>query len=96
MPEEITEECWGELSVLRFTSPGWFNSFTGETAPYDIPRNYVLLFHPEQGWIFTVRGNFPMEELVRIAQNVTVEQTEGLVERSQFENPYDFFDAARG
>ena len=37
-----------------------------------------------------------MEELVKIAQNVTVEQTEGLVEQSQFENPFDFFDAAVG
>ena len=96
VPEEIVEETWGELSVLRFTSPGWFNSFTEETTPYDIPRNYVLLYHPEQGWIFTVRGTFPMEELVKIAQNVEIEQTEGLVEPGQFENPYDFFDAAVG
>ena len=96
VPEEITEESWDELSVLRFTSREWWSTVSGETTPYDIPRNYVLLYHPEQGWIFTVRGTFPMEELVKIAQNVTVEQTEGLVEQSQFENPFDFFDAATG
>lgn len=96
VPEEITEETWGELSVLRFTSTAWWSTVTGETTPYDVPRNYVLLYSPEQGWIFTVRGTFPMEDLVKIAQNVTVEQTEGLVEQSQFENPFDFFDAATG
>ena len=96
VPEEITEESWDELSVLRFTSREWWSTVSGETTPYDIPRNYVLLYHPEQGWIFTVRGTFPMEELVKIAQNVTVEQTEGLVEQSQFEDPFDFFDAAVG
>ena len=96
VPEEITEETWGELSVLRFTSTAWWSTVTGETTPYDVPRNYVLLYSPEQGWIFTVRGTFPMEDLVKIAQNVTVEQPEGLVEQSQFENPFDFFDAATG
>ena len=58
--------------------------------------NHVVLFHPEQGWIFSIRGTLPLEELVKIAQNLEVEQTDGLVEQSQFENPYDIFDAGQG
>ena len=96
VPDEVMEETWGELSVLRFTTTNWWSSVRDETTAYDIPRHYVVLFHPEQGWIFTIRGTFPMEDLVKIAQEVEVEQTEGLVEQSQFQNPYDFFDAGVG
>ena len=96
VPDEVMEETWGELSVLHFTTTNWRSSVRDETTAYDIPRHYVVLLHPEQGWIFTIRGTFPMEDLVKIAQEVEVEQTEGLVEQPQFENPYDFFDAARG
>ena len=95
VPGEITQETWGELSVLRFTAESW-RRYTGEQVAYDIPRNFVLLFHPEQGWIFALRGPFPMEDLVKIAENTEIVQTEGLVEQSQYQNPYDFFDAAQG
>ncbi|MDO4972933.1 MAG: hypothetical protein Q4E38_01850 [Eubacteriales bacterium] len=93
--DSVEQETWGELSVLKLSSSKWEN-FQHEQTAFDLPRHFVVLFHPEQGWIFVVRGTFPMEELVKIAENLEVEQTEGLVEHGQFENPYDFFDAARG
>lgn len=96
VPDGVEEETWGELSVLRFTAENWWSSVRGETTAFDIPRSFVVIFHPEQGWIFTIRGPFPLEELVKIVENLEVEQTEGLVEQSQFKNPYDFFDAAVG
>ena len=98
MPGEIREETWGELSVQIFSCSGWRDHESGEIRPFDGDRemNFVVLFHPEQGWIFAVRGSLPMEELVKIAENLEVEQTEGLVEPSQFDNPYDLFDAGLG
>ena len=96
VPDEITEETWGELSVQIFSCSGWRDWQTGETGIFDEPVNHVLLFHPEQGWIFSIRGTLPMEDLVKIARELEVEQTEGLVEQSQFENPYDLFDAGQG
>lgn len=96
VPEEITEETWGELSVLRFRSSAWRDWRTGETGQLDTSVNHVLLFHPEQGWILSISGTLPMEELVQIAQEVEIEQTEGLVEASHFENSYALFDAGQG
>ena len=96
VPDEITEETWGELSVQIFSCSGWRDWQTGETGIFDEPVNHVLLFHPELGWIFSIRGTLPMEDLVKIARELEVEQTEGLVEQSQFENPYDLFDAGQG
>ena len=96
LPEEITEETWGELSVLRFRCSEWRDWQTGETGRLDTPLNHVLLFHPEQGWIFSLSGSLPAEELEEIARHLEVEQTEGLVEASQFENAYALFDAGQG
>ena len=93
--DSVEQETWGELSVLKISSSKWEN-VQHEQTDYDLPRNFVVLFHPEQGWIFAIRGTMPMAKLVKIAENLEVEQTEGLVESAQFENPYDFFDAARG
>lgn len=74
----------------------WRDWKTGDTGDYDEPLNHVVLFHPEQGWIFAIRGTLPLEDLVKIARGLEVEQTEGLVEQSQFSNPYDTFDAGQG
>lgn len=96
VPDQVNEDTWGELSVQTFTCSTWRDWQTGETGRYDIPLNHIILFHPEQGWIFCIRGSLPMDELMEIARNVEVEQTEGLVEHSQFRNPYDIFDAGQG
>lgn len=93
--DSVEQETWGELSVLKLSASKW-ESWEHEQTPFDRPRQFVVVFHPEQGWIFAIRGSLPMEDLVKIAENLEVVQTEGLVEQTQFENPYDFFDAARG
>ncbi len=96
VPDEITQETWGDLSVQMFSCSTWRDWKSGEAGSYNSPVNHVVLFHPEQGWIFSVRGTVSMEDLVKIARNIEVEQTEGLVEASQFRNPYDIFDAGQG
>jgi len=37
-----------------------------------------------------------MDDLLYLAKNLEVEQTEEIVRKDQFEKPYDFLDAARG
>ncbi len=96
VPDQVSEETWGELMVQTFTCSTWRDWKTGDTGDYDVPVNHVVLFHPEQGWIFAIRGTLPPEDLVKIARSIEVEQTEGLVEQSQFSNPYDTFDAGQG
>ena len=97
LPDTVEEEVWGELNVLKIRSEAYESWKNGRTVYEDgLPRNYLLLFQPEQGWILALRGTFTMEELVKIAENAEIVQTEGLVEQSQYQNPYDFFDAARG
>ena len=97
VPEEVTEETWGEISVVKIQSERYQN-LEGKFYEYNdgLIRNYLVLFHQEEGWILALRGTFPMEELIKIAKHTEVVQTEGVVERSQFENPYCFFDVARG
>jgi len=98
IPEEVQEDTWGDLSVLRFVSRQMSLDYGDhiEIQDYDQPRNFVVLYHPEQGWIFTIRGTCPLEDLSKIAENTVFEQTDGEVTPEQFQNPYDFFDAARG
>lgn len=97
LPDAVEEGTMGELDVLKIRSDA-YQSWEGERVRYDdgLSRNYLLLFHPEQGWILALRGTFTMEELQQVAENAEIVQTEGLVEQSQYQNPYDFFDAARG
>ncbi len=97
VPDTVEEETWDGLALVKITSKGWRRASSGEFIPWgDADRSFVTVYHPEEGWIFCVRGTLSMEDLVKIAKNIEVEQTEGLVEQSQFQNPYEFFDAARG
>ena len=96
VPDEVKEETWGELSVQIFTCSTWRDWRSGETGDYEIPLHHVVLFHPEQGWILCIRGDMPIETIMKIAQNVEVEQTEGTVTQDQYQNKYNLFDAGRG
>ena len=97
LPDAVEEEVWGELSVVKIRSDAWLSWKDGR-VPYDfdLARNHQLLVQPEQGWILGLRGTVSMEEMEKIAKNAEVVQTEGLVEPTQYENPYDFFDASMG
>ena len=89
-PEEITEEVWGEVQVYKFSA----------TATHAIDQegtvfptgNFVILFHPEEGWIIGVRGYDSMENIEGIARGIVVEPTGETVHSGDFENPFDFCD----
>ncbi len=105
--EDVAEEQWGELEVRRITSTSEFLKLddksgkplrdeNGEFVLGEIPCHYIVVFHPEQGWIFCVRGTLPLEGLEKIARNLEVEATGETVRHEDFQNPFNFFDAARG
>lgn len=89
-PSEITRETWGEVEVYKFQA----------TATHAIDReqttfptgNFVILFHPEEGWIIGVRGYDSMENMEGIARGLIVEKTGGTVHKTDFENKYGFCD----
>lgn len=91
-PDEIREESWGDIRVLRFQAHA-----VADGLPEDYPAgNYLLLFHPDQDWIIAVRGYDSMENLETVARGITVEQTGRTVKKSDFENPYDMADIGYG
>ena len=89
-PGEITRETWGDVEVYKFQA----------TATHAIDReqtqfptgNFVILFHPEEGWIIGVRGYDSMENIEGIARGLTVEPTGKTIRRSDFEETYSFCD----
>ena len=93
-PDQMEEEDWDGRHVIKITSDHW-KGIDGEL--HDLPEtNYVLIIDTDQGWIFAIRGTASMDDLLYLAKNLEVEQTEEIVRKDQFEKPYDFFDAARG
>lgn len=104
---DVSEEQWeNDRMVCKIVSSAQFLELDEDGAPLrdeqgdfvsgEIPCNYLVMFDCTQGWIFAVRGTFPMEDLVKIAENIVVEPTGETVRGEDFENPFDFFDAARG
>lgn len=89
-PGEITRETWGEVEVYKFQA----------TATHAIDReqtqfptgNFVILFHPEEGWIIGVRGYDSMENMEGIARGIIVEPTGRTVHKADFDDKYAFCD----
>ena len=93
-PDQIEEEDWDGRHVIKITTNHW-KGIDGEL--HELPEtNYVLIIDADQGWIFAIRGTASMDDLLYLAKNLEVEQTEEIVRKDQFEKPYDFLDAARG
>lgn len=93
-PQEITQETWGEVQVYKFQAQATHAIDAAQTQ--FLTGNFVILFHPEQGWIIGVRGYDSMENLEGIARGLTVEPTGSTIQRSDFESPYDFCDIYMG
>lgn len=89
-PGEISRETWGDVEVYKFEA----------TATHAIDRertqfptgNFVILFHPEEGWIIGVRGYDSMENIEGIARGLIVEPTDRTVHKNDFDSKYDFCD----
>ena len=89
-PDKITEESWGDVQVYKFAAKSG-HAIDADQTMFPI-GNFVILFHPEQGWIVGVRGYDSMENLEQIARNLEVVQTEEVIRSTDFENKIDFCD----
>lgn len=89
-PQEITQETWGEVQVYKFQAKA--THAIGTEQKHFLTGNFVILFHPEEGWIIGVRGYDSMENIEGIARGLTVEPTGKTIRRSDFEEPYSFCD----
>ena len=90
LAEEITQETWGEVQVYKFQAKA--THAIGTEQKHFLTGNFVILFHPEQGWIIGVRGYDSMQNMEGIARGLIVEPTGNTIRRSDFESPYDFCD----
>lgn len=89
-PGEITKEAWGEVEVYQFEAKATHAIDREQT---EFPTgNFVILFHPEEGWIIGVRGYDSMENMLGIARGLIVESTGRTVHKTDFESKYDFCD----
>ncbi len=89
-PGEIKQETWGEVEVYQFEAKATHAIDLEQTA---FPTgNFVILFHPEEGWIISVRGYDSMENMLGIARGLIVEPTGRTVHKTDFESKYDFCD----
>ena len=94
-PEEITEEQWGDLKVLRFH------------AYQDLPANdytearhldyyFVILFSEADGWITVVSGTSDMDTVAHVAKELSFKETGNILKSSDFENNAVFIDVGQG
>ena len=89
-PGKITKETWGEVEVYQFEAKATHAIDREQT---EFPTgNFVILFHPEEGWIIGVRGYDSMENMLGIARGLIVEPTGRTVHKTDFESKYDFCD----
>lgn len=93
-PGEITEEQWGEVKVYRFSARAT-HAIDAEQTVYKT-GNFVILFHPEQGWIVGVRGYDTMENIEGIARSIEVRQLDEIIRREDFESNVQFCDIYMG
>jgi len=85
-PGPITEETWGQVQAYKFTATATHPMNLEGTAFAE--GNFVILFHPEEGWIIGVRGYDSMENIEQIARNLEVRPTGGIVRSSDFETSF--------
>ena len=87
LPDEIVQEQWGEVTALKFSGTGQH-----PIRGMDSYGNYVMLFHPEQGWILMVCGHDSMENLEQIARGIRVEQTGEVISAADYQDYNVFCD----
>ncbi len=83
-PGDITRETWGEVEAYRFQATAT-HAMDLEGTKF-ATGNFVILFHPEEGWIIGVRGHDSMENIQAIARGIEVRRTGGTVRSGDFES----------
>ena len=90
-PGEMTEETWGGLQVTKFettrTIPG-----TEYREEMVLPGSYVLLYHPEEGYLIVVSGQSDLPTLERVARELEIEPTGEVITSAGCEGENRFID----
>ncbi|MBO5555729.1 MAG: hypothetical protein J5927_00955 [Oscillospiraceae bacterium] len=89
-PGPIVEDTWGDVQVYMFQAVATHAMNLEGTA--FATGSFVILFHPEQGWIVSVRGHDSMENIKAIAEGLQIRQTEQLIRQEDFEQAWDSCD----
>lgn len=89
-PGEITEEKWGDVLVYKFSAEATHAIDPAKSV--FLTGNFVILFHPEQGWIVGVRGYDSMENIEGIARGVEVRQLDEIIHHDDFVSNVQFCD----
>lgn len=100
-PEEITEEKWGEDTVLKFMA---FKHFAELISPIDgrtIPERtnyyyFVIRFSENNGYIVVTSGTSDMETVEHVARELKIQETDEIVKTEDFENHAVFIDVGQG
>ena len=90
-PQEIVEEDWeGGVKAYKFQAVAGHAIDREQTV---FPTgNFVILFHPEQGWVVGVRGYDSMENLEGIARGLEIRQLDTVVRQEDFVRNVEFGD----
>ena len=98
-PGEITEEHWGDETVLKFEATQHFEarespagSFPEHTSHY----YFVIRFSESEGYIVVTSGTSDMETVEHVARELEIAQTDETVRTGDFVNHAVFIDVGQG
>lgn len=98
-PGEITEEKWGEDTVIKFTASRHFDEIVlpERTIPEHTNCYYfVIRFSETEGYIVVTSGTSDMETVEHVARELDIQQTDEIVHTSDYENHAVFIDVGQG
>ena len=100
-PEEIIEEQWGEHEVMKIHAVHHQPGVDDEQRDIHIPgrdMNYyfVILFHPDQGYIAIVSGTSDMDTVEHVARELQFKRTDEIIKKEDFINNCCFIDVGQG
>lgn len=100
-PEEIIEEQWGEYQVMKIHAMHHQDAVDDDRYDFHIPARdmnyyFVIMFHPEQGYIAIVSGTSDMETVEHVARELQFKQTDEIIRKEDFINNCTFIDVGQG
>ena len=91
----FAEEEWNGCHVLKFQTQKENKNYPA--GEYIIDCSYVILYHPEQGFILTVSSiDNNLIELEQIAKGLEIEQTDEIVSSADWHEHNEFLDSGVG
>ena len=92
---DMIEEEWNGCRILKFQTQKENKNYPA--GEYIIDCSYVILYHPEQGYILTVSSIADnLSELEQIAKGLEIEQTEEVVSSADYHEHNEFMDCGVG